>query len=124
MSHNENTWKNYVAKTREEDPELVRRMELRVEYVLRIQKAMDYTGNGDHEDILSILVEYEQVILNTYPKNKKDLTKRVLQEIEDFVNYETFHKGYELKKILELIQSLKIKYNISSSEDSSNESNS
>ena len=36
----------------------------RTEYCLRIQKAIEYKGNDDHEDIPSILKDYENLILS------------------------------------------------------------
>lgn len=38
--------------------------QVRTEYCLRIQRAVEYKGNGDHEDIPSILKDYENLILS------------------------------------------------------------
>ena len=69
----------------------------RDEYCLRIQKAMQYKGNCDHEDVPSILVDYEEEIKKELiPENNVVLSREEYEDLQvgkDF-NY-GYHKGYK-----------------------------
>lgn len=63
--------------------------EKRTEYCLRLQKAFEYKGSNDHEDIPSILKDYEDLIMNRYYKDSVVLT---LEELKSIKNNE-FRRG-------------------------------
>ena len=56
----------------------------RANYCISIQKAIQYKGSDDHEDVPSILVAFEKEIKNELlPKNAIILTREELHEIEE-----------------------------------------
>ena len=56
--------------------------EKRTEYCLRIQKAFEYKGNSDHEDIPSILKDYEDLIMNRYYKDSIVLSREEYENMQ------------------------------------------
>ena len=57
----------------------------RKEYCLRIQKAFEYKGTNDHEDIPSILKDYEDLIMNRYFIDSVVLSRELYNEMVDDV---------------------------------------
>ena len=59
------------------------------EYCLRIQKAMQYKGNCDHEDVPSILVDYkEEIKKELIPENAVVLTREEYEKVKHVLKYE------------------------------------
>ena len=57
--------------------------QIRDKYCLRIQKATQYKGNCDHEDVLSILVDYEKEIKRElFPEDAIVLTREEYEELK------------------------------------------
>ena len=55
-------------------------IERRQEYTRRIVKAVNYKGNADHEDVPSILREFQEEII-------KELTDKVVEQLEEKNNH-------------------------------------
>ena len=62
----------------------------RDEYCLRIQKATQYKGDCDHEDVPSILVDYE-----------KEIKKELIPENAVVLTREEYHELKQAKTLLE-----------------------
>ena len=63
--------------------------QIRDKYCLRIQKAMQYKGNDDHEDVPSILVDYEKEIKKELiPENAVVLTREEYEKVKHVLKYE------------------------------------
>lgn len=61
----------------------------RDEYCLRIQKATQYKGDCDHEDVPSILVDYEKEIKKELiPENAVVLTREEYEKVKHVLKYE------------------------------------
>ena len=69
----------------------------RDEYCLRIQKAMQYEGNCDHEDVPSILVDYEEEIKKELiPKDSVVLSREEYNLIDHNIKHlETVCNAHE-----------------------------
>ncbi len=69
----------------------------RTEYCIRLQKAFEYKGNSDYEDIPSILKDYEDLIMNRYYKDSVVLSREeyeLLTNDLDKHDYGEFESGY------------------------------
>lgn len=66
----------------EQIKEIDKYSERRINYCVRIQEAFNYKGNYDHEDIPSILVDFEREIKNDIlPKDSVVLSKEEQEKI-------------------------------------------
>ena len=59
----------------------------RTEYCIRLQKAFEYKGNNDHEDIPSILKDYEDLIMNRYYKDSVVLSREEYYVIDHNIKH-------------------------------------
>lgn len=70
----------------------------RDEYCLRIQKAMQYKGNCDHEDVPSILVDYEKEIKKELIPENAVVVQRA--EYNDLKGLEKHFDDYLIKEVV------------------------
>ena len=83
----------------------------RDEYCLRIQKATQYKGDCDHEDVPSILVDYEKEIKKELiPENAVVIDKEEYEELklgndfnygynEGYKNTEAYYENFKLPEV-------------------------
>lgn len=85
-------------KDKEMIEEIDKQRERRINYCVRIQEAFDYKGNYDHEDIPSILVDFEKEIKNEIlPEDSVVLTKEEYEDLrllEEKYGKPTYIDGY------------------------------
>lgn len=74
-------------------------IERRQEYTRRIVKAVNYKGNADHEDVPSILREFQEEII-------KELTDKIVEQLEEASHWTEPHydeDGYSCDDEYEVI---------------------
>lgn len=83
----------------EQIKEIDKQSERRINYCVRIQEAFNYKGNYDHEDIPSILVDFEMEIKNDIlPKDSVVLSKEEWKQIKNSLYYSKEELERKLQK--------------------------
>lgn len=91
----------------EQIKEIDKQSERRINYCVRIQEAFNYKGNYDHEDIPSILVDFEREIKNDIlPEDSVVLSREEKQEYENLVKLLIYDKPIK-SRVYEVVKDIK-----------------